>query len=153
MMVKVVDMGIRATVARTLNEEEIIVPNSILVQSMVKNHTLRDSLYRLRVEVGVVYGSDMKLVMEVLQRTAREATWRVKDRAPLVHLTAFGSSSVDFQVSVWVDDPWIVLRRKSELHQAIWWALKDAGVVIAFPQLDVHFDPEVGGALGRIASA
>lgn len=153
MMVKVVDMGIRSTVARTLNEEDIIVPNSILVQSLVKNHTLRDPLYRLRVDVGVVYGSDMKVVMDVLQRTARELPWRVQEREPMVLLTAFGSSSVDFQVSVWVDDPWILMRRKSELHQAVWWALKDAGVVIAFPQLDVHFDPEVQGALGRIASA
>jgi small-conductance mechanosensitive channel len=152
-MVKVIDMGIRATVARTLNEEEIVVPNSILVQSMVKNHTLRDPLYRLRVDVGVVYGSDMKLVMEVLTRTAEGIEWRVEDRKPVVLLTAFGSSSVDFQVSVWINDPWLTLRHKSELHQSIWWALKEVGVVIAFPQLDVHVDPEVQDALAAMARA
>ncbi len=56
-------------------------------------------------------------------------------------MSAFGSSSVDFTVSVWIDDPWNVAARRSELHTTVWWALKEAGVTIAFPQLDVHFDP------------
>jgi small-conductance mechanosensitive channel len=150
-MVKVLDMGIRSTVARTLNGEDLIVPNSILVQSMVKNHTLRDSLYRLRVLVGVVYGSDMRVVRAALEQTANAVPWRASEHEPIVLLKEFGSSSVDFEVSVWVDDPWTVQRRRSELHEAIWWALKDAGVVIAFPQLDVHVDSGVQDALDRIA--
>jgi small-conductance mechanosensitive channel len=152
-MVKVLDMGIRSTVARTLNGEDIIVPNATLVQSMVKNHTLRDSLYRLRVMVGVVYGSDMRLVRNVLEQTANAVPWRASEHGPIVLLKEFGSSSVDFEVSVWVDDPWTVQRRRSDLHEAVWWALKDAGVVIAFPQLDVHVDPGVQDVLDRIASA
>jgi len=152
-MVKVLDMGIRTTVARTLNEEDIIVPNAILVQSMVKNHTLRDSLYRLRVTVGVTYGSDMKLVMETLRRAAGGMEWRNQDKEPRVLLKEFGNSSVDFEVSVWVDDPWTTQGGRSELHQAIWWALKEEGVTIAFPQLDVHLDPPVEGALERMANA
>lgn len=50
----------------------------------------------------------------------------------------FGDSSVVFSVSVWIEDPWAARHLSSELHEAIWWALKDAGIVIAFPQLDVH---------------
>ena len=141
-VVRVVDMRIRSTVARSRDEEELIVPNSALVQSTVKNFTLRDDKLRIRAAVGVVYSSDMGLVREVLEKTAREVPWRSPEPDPRVLVTAFGSSSVDFDVSVWIDDPWLAPQHLSDLHEAIWWALKEAGVTIAFPQRDVHFDPE-----------
>jgi small-conductance mechanosensitive channel len=147
--VKVQKMGIRATIARTLDEEEIIVPNSAIVQSTVTNYTLRDSLYRLRCAVGVVYGADMELVRTTLERVARDVPWRVQEPEPIVLLVEFGSSSVNWEISVWVNDPWRVRRAKSELNQAIWWALKEAGVTIAFPQLDVHFDAPITEGLRR----
>jgi potassium efflux system protein len=68
--VRVEEMGIRATIARTLDEEEIIIPNSTIVQSTVKNYTLQSSIYRLRATVGVVYASDMALVRRTLERVA-----------------------------------------------------------------------------------
>jgi len=145
--VKVVDMGIRTTTARTLDEEDIIIPNATLAQGTVINYTLRDKLYRLRVPVGVVYSSDMKLVREVLERTANEQEWRHSGTKTVVLMRAFGNSSVDWEVSVWVDEPWKMQGGNSRLHEAIWFALKDAGIVIAFPQLDVHFDPPVAEAV------
>lgn len=146
-VVKVKKMGIRATIGRTLDNEEIIVPNASLVQSSVTNYTLEDSIYRLRTTVGVVYGSDMALVKRTLEETARKMPWRHMGRDPLVFMTEFGSSSVNFEVSVWMEDPWRVLRARSELNEAIWWALKEAGITIAFPQLDVHLDPEISRSI------
>jgi potassium-dependent mechanosensitive channel len=145
--VRVRDMGIRTTIAWTLDDEEIIIPNAAIVQSTVKNYTLRDSSYRLRATVGVVYASDMALVRRTLERVAGEMDWRDPDKEPLVLMTEFADSAVQFEVSVWIDDPWQLRRAKSQLHEAIWWAFKDAGIVIAFPQLDVHFDPEVSRGL------
>ncbi|NIO29746.1 MAG: mechanosensitive ion channel [Candidatus Latescibacteria bacterium] len=142
-IVRVVRLGARATVARTLDEEDLIIPNSILVQSVLKNYTLRDALYRLRAPVGVIYGSDMALVRQVLEETARDLPWRAEDTDPVVFLTEFGDSSVNFEVSVWVDNPWQMRGLRSKLNEAIWWGLKGAGITIAFPQLDVHFDPPV----------
>jgi small-conductance mechanosensitive channel len=147
--VRVQHLGIRATVARTLDEEEIIVPNSVIVQSTVTNFTLRDSVYRLRCTVGVIYGADMREVRRTLERAAREIPWRIPDQEPVVLLAGFGASSVDWEVSVWIDDPWTVRRRKSDLNEVIWWALKESGVPIAFPQVDVHFDEPVMQALRR----
>jgi len=147
--VRVQNMGIRATIARTLDEEEVIIPNSAIVQANVTNYTLQDSMYRLRCTVGVVYSSNMKVVREVLETTARAIDWRIPDREPVILLTEFGSSSVDWEVSVWIDDPWQVRRAKSALNEAIWWALKEAGITIAFPQLDVHFDEPVVEAMRR----
>ncbi|MDX1577039.1 MAG: mechanosensitive ion channel [Gemmatimonadota bacterium] len=139
-IVKIKEMGIRAAIARTLDEEDLIIPSSQLVQSTVRNYTLRDPITRLRVVVGVIYDSDMALVRKTLEETARGVPWRLPDREPVVLMRQFGSSSVDFEVSVWFDDPWNRMRRSSDLHEAIWWALKEAGVTIAFPQLDVHLD-------------
>ncbi len=146
-VVKVVKMGIRATMVRTRNEEEIIVPNSILVLGMVKNYTLSDASFLLSSTVGVVYSSDMRQVREVLDATAKSIPWRDGTKDPRVQMTEFADSAVNFKVFVWSNEPWIARRLTSELNEAIWWALKEAGIVIAFPQLDVHFDAQVDGAL------
>lgn len=142
-MVKVVRMGVRTTVARTLDDEDLIVPNGTLVQSTVKNLTLRDAEFRLRMRVGVAYSSDMDYVLQVLSAAAAAVPWRLLQQEPRVILLEFASSSVDWEVSVWIDDPWRVRSRRSDLQLAIWRALKEAGITIAFPQLDVHFDPPV----------
>ena len=59
-----------------------------------------------------------------------------------MQLLDFGDSSVVYRVLVWIEDPWLSGRLRSELNEAIWWALKDAGIVIAFPQLDLHIAQE-----------
>jgi potassium efflux system protein len=151
--VKVREMGIRTTIARTLDEEEIIVPNASIVQSTVTNYTLQDSLYRLRCGVGVTYGSDMALVRQTLEAAAQRIEWRVKSQDPVVVLTDFADSSVVWEVSVWIDDPWSMRRAKSDLNERIWWALKEAGITIAFPQVDVHFDTVVHDSLRALGRA
>lgn len=140
-MVKVVRMGVRTSVARTLDDEDLIIPNGTLVQSTVKNLTLRDAEFRLRMRVGVAYSSDMDRVLQVLSAAAAAVPWRLSQQEPRVILLEFASSSVDWEVSVWIDDPWRVRSRRSDLQLAVWRALKEAGITIAFPQLDVHFDP------------
>lgn len=151
-MVRIEKMMLRAMIARTLDEQEIVIPNSVLSSNSVTNYTLADQKYRLRAAVGVVYSSDMSEVRRVLEAVARDIDWRSPEPEPVVLLRQFGSSSVDFEVSVWIDDPWKKQRRMSQLHEAIWVALKDAGIVIAFPQLDVHFDPAVARGLGGESS-
>jgi len=149
-IVRVVEMGIRVTVARTLDEEELIIPNATLAQTTVKNYTLRDPLYRLRAKIGVVYSSDMELVQKTLEETARAQEWRHKERAPRIHLLGFGNNSVDWEVSVWVQNPWHAPRMLSRLNMSLWWALKEKGIVIAFPQMDVHFDPRFESLIARL---
>lgn len=145
--IRVERIGTRATVARTRDDEQVIIPNSELVQSVVTNYTLEDSLYRVQTSVGVSYSSDMRRVREVLTEAARGFERRTPKREPLVVMQEFGDSSVVWGAMVWTDDPWIAPRVRSELNEAIWWSLKDAGITIAFPQVDVHF-PE-GRAAGN----
>ena len=140
--VRVERMGIRATIARSTDEEEIILPNSTLVQGTVKNLTLADGLTRIRTSVGVAYDSDLDRAMDVLQAAAESVEERVPDQEPIVVLTEFADSAVVFEVSIWSDDPWIVAGIRSRLNLAIWRALEAASITIAFPQLDVHVVPE-----------
>lgn len=152
-VVRVADMGIRTTRVRTRLDEDMIVPNATLAQSTVKNYTLSDSDYRLHAQVGVAYSSDLKRVVATLDRVAKGIEWRVPGKEPLVLLTGFGSSSVDFEVSVWCSDPWKARVALSELHLAIWFAFLDEKITIAFPQVDVHLSPAVEERLANAVSA
>lgn len=152
-LVKVSEVGIRSCVAQTKDGEDLIIPNSVLVETTVTNFTLRESDFRVRATVGVSYSADMALVRATLLAAAGAAgaKWSAP-REPTVFMTAFGSHSVDWQVGLWIDRPWDQAQASSDLHEAIWWALKEKGIVIAFPQLDLHLDPPVTTALsGRAA--
>jgi len=151
-IVKVMKMSIRATIVRTLDDEDIIVPNSTLVQSNVKNYTLEDNLYRVKVTVGVSYDSDLRQVRDVLEKTTADIPWRDKNFPPRVLLMDFGASSVDFETSAWMHEPFNYRIASSELREAIWWAFKRAGITIAFPQVDVHLPPALASSLGLSSS-
>ena len=146
-VVKVITMGIRTTVVRTWKEEELIMPNSIFSQSTVKNYTLRDNEFRLGVDVGVSYDSDMKKVIKVLEKTAKDISWRLPEPEPRVLLLEFGNSSVNFGVYINIDEPWMQRTYMSDLRKEIWFAFKEANITIAFPQLDVHLDAPVTEAI------
>ncbi len=147
-VVRVTRVGLRASIVRTRDEEDLIVPNASLVQNTVKSITLRDNIFRVRTNVGVAYASDLDLTYRVLTNAARGVPGRVPSMEPRVLLSEFGNSAVDFEVSIWTRDPWGARVARSDLNFAIWHALKSAGITIAFPQLDVHFDHGVdGGAL------
>jgi len=137
-MVRVERLGARATVARTRDDEQLIIPNSTLVQSTVTNFTLQDDLFRVRASVGVAYESDLDRVKAVLETVGSEVPGRSKARDPSVLLLEFGSSSVVFELSVWSRNPWNTRFIKSDVLLRIWRALRAEGIVIAFPQLDLH---------------
>jgi small-conductance mechanosensitive channel len=139
---KVKKIGLRATIVRSKAEGDVIVPNTYFVQNAVSNYTYRDSLYRLDTQVGVHYDSDLKRVRAVLEQTCDNIEWKSQQVQPMVVLDSFGDSSVNYSIRVWIDDPWRAGLMRSQLNEAIWWALKDAGIVIAFPQRDVHLIQE-----------
>jgi potassium efflux system protein len=131
-------IGLRATVVETLDRSEIVVPNSDLVSNQVTNWTLSSRMVRLVIPVGVEYGSDVPLVMETLKDAATANSKVMRMPEPQVLFVNFGESSLDFELRVWMsnlDDRFTV---KSQLHQEIDRRFREAGVVIAFPQRDLH---------------
>ena len=150
-MVRIMSMGVRATVARTVDEEELIIPNSAMVKDTVKNYTLADRLFRLHTRVGISYEADMKEVRRVLERAARELPFRSRDHEPRVLMAEFGDSSVIWDVSIWMTNSWYEHSARSQLNEAIWFALEDADISIAYPQLDLHVDARSRSMLGELA--
>ncbi len=150
---RVMDLGIRATRVRTLFEEDIILPNSVLVQQPIKNLTLHDSLVRIAVSVGVAYDADIALVRATLEEIAAKHPEADREYPPVVLLNDFGASSLLYEVSVWVHDPWKHRTHRSQLREAILRVFREKKIVIAFPQVDVHLDAPVGEGLARIGRA
>jgi small-conductance mechanosensitive channel len=105
------------------------------------------------VPVGVIYASDMALVRTTLQNAASalDEPWVVKDRDPQVIMTEFGDHSVNWELALWINDPWEWRPALSAVHEAIWRAFKKQNIVIAFPQLDVHLDAPVVESFERIS--
>jgi potassium efflux system protein len=147
MMVRVKSIGIRDTIVRTKNDSDILIPNSLFVQGKIANYTRRDSFCRVWTAVGVSYSSDLRQVREVLEGICSNFDGPSSQYSPVVLLTEFGDSSVNYKVFVWTEDPWNIRTLKSKLNEDIWRGLKEAGIEIAFPQLDVHLDKSLEAKL------
>ena len=146
-------IGLRATVVETLDRSEIVVPNSDLVSNQVTNWTLSHRMARLVILVGVEYGSDVPLVMETLKEAAMASSKVMRLPEPQVLFVNFGESSLDFQLRVWIsniDDRFSV---KSQLHQEIDSRFRQAGIVIAFPQRDLHLRSADKSASSHLSEA
>jgi small-conductance mechanosensitive channel len=133
-------IGLRATTVQTFDQADVIVPNADLISNQVTNWTLSNRQVRLIIPVGVAYGSDVPLVIERLKTCATAHSKVAQTRPPQVLFLGFGDSSLDFELRVWVLDADDRLAVKSDLHQEIDRRFREAGIVIAFPQRDVHLD-------------
>ena len=118
-MVKITHLGTRSTRARTLEDQDMLIPNSTFIQSVVTNYTLRDPQYRLSIEIEVPPSADLDQVRKTLEETAKSPEWRVPDRDPEVFLESPGEPKITYQVAVWIDDPWTASQRRSDLNEAV----------------------------------
>ena len=134
----VIEINIRSTKVRTVNNVSIIVPNSEFVSKNVINYSHGDPTYRLDVKVGVAYGSDLDTVIEALQQVADENENVLTSPEAEIHLIEFGDSSWNMQLRVWVSDVKYYPRMRNELNQAIVHKFREYGVEIPFPQRDLH---------------
>ena len=135
---EVVRIGIRASVVRTGTGAEMIVPNAQLVTERVTNWTLSDRTRRIDLPVGVDYGSPPEKVVEVLEAVARAHPQIMQTPAPQAVFTAFGDSSINFELRAWTNrfERWPKIR--TELAAAVYAALAAAGMTLPFPQREVR---------------
>jgi potassium efflux system protein len=133
-------IGIRSCVVRTWDGAEVILPNSLLISDPVTNWTLSNRLRRITLAVGVAYGSDPVQVVGLLREVAAAHNGVIASPEPLALFTGFGDSALNFELRVWTDryDSWVAVQ--SDLYLALHKALSAAGIVIPFPQRDVHID-------------
>jgi small-conductance mechanosensitive channel len=132
------DIRARATVVTTLDNVDIIVPNGQFITEAVTNETFGDRRVRVKVTVGVAYGSDTARVRQVLLVVAAEHGEVLADPPPQVQFRDFGESSLDFALLAWLADPRDENVVASDLRFAIDHAFREAEIEIPFPQRDVH---------------
>jgi len=131
-------LGPRATIIQTFDRSEIIVPNSDLIANPVTNWTLSDRRMRIVIPVGVAYGSDVQVVLQILMDCAMASSKVSRMPEPLVMFKTFGDSALEFELHVWIYDIDERHKVRSALHQDLERRLRDAGITIAFPQRDIH---------------
>ena len=135
----VTDIGLRSTRILTRDDIEITVPNGIIGNGKIINEAGGPtSNHRIRVAVGVAYGSDIDEVIEVLSGAAGSLPEILKSPAPRVRFRAFGQSSLDFELLGWIARPVDRGRITHELNCAVYKALNKNGIVIPFPQRDLY---------------
>lgn len=128
----------RATTILDFENKEMVIPNKNFITGELTNWTLSDSTTRVTVNVGVAYGTDPAQVHEALMEVARGHPLVLPEPAPCCLFLAFGASSLDFELRVWVATVTDRLPLLSELHTRIARVFAARGIEIAFPQLDVH---------------
>ena len=131
-------IGLRATSVQTFDQADLIIPNADLTKNQVTNWTLSSRQVRVTVPVGVAYGSDVPLVFEILTECAKENEMVANHPESQVLFLKFGESSLNFELRAWVKDTDYRLQAKSQLHQEIDKRFREANIVIAFPQRDLH---------------
>ena len=134
-------ISIRSTQIQTFDKADVIVPNSDLISGQVTNWMLRDVTGRIRVSVGVAYGSDTFLVHSILMDVAQKNPFVVTDGSvpePKVLFMEFGDSALLFELRVFIKNIPEKFQANSDLNFAIDAAFREHNIQIPFPQRDVH---------------
>jgi len=135
----VTHIGLRSTRILTRDDVEITVPNGIIGNSKIVNEAGGpSSKHRIRIAVGVAYGSDLDQVIETLAGVAADHAEICKVPEPRVRFRKFGESSLDFELLCWIDQPVNRGRLTHEVNCAVYKAFAREKISIPFPQRDLH---------------
>ncbi|MGD8567596.1 MAG: mechanosensitive ion channel [Gammaproteobacteria bacterium] len=135
------NISIRSTQIQTFDRADVIVPNSDLISNQVTNWMLYDQSGRIRVPVGVAYGSDVEKVRSILMQVAEEHEYVIKDNPDLpirVFFLEFGDSSLNFDLRCHVFNIDKRLTVLSDLNFMIDKRFRENNIEIPFPQRDIH---------------
>jgi len=136
---EVVHIGLRSTRLLTRDDIEITIPNSVMGSAKILNETKGPHpKRRLKVPVGVAYGSDIDLVREALLEVAAEEPMVCQDPQPKVRFRRLGESCLDFELLCWIEEPVFRGRVTDALLVRLYKKFQEKEIEISFPQLDLH---------------
>lgn len=138
MVGRVLNIGLRTTVVTTRDNVNVIIPNSKFTSENLINWSHIEKKTRFKIDVGVAYGSDLKLVQQLLFDCAIKHPSIETDPKPFVRFNNFGDSSLDFQLFFWTLMAFEVENIKSDIRFSIDDIFRENDVEIPFPQRDVH---------------
>ncbi|HEX8225826.1 MAG TPA: mechanosensitive ion channel domain-containing protein [Allosphingosinicella sp.] len=135
----VTKIGVRAVSIVTRDGKEHLIPNENLMTQEVENWSYSSRDVRVHIPVGVAYDCDLPLAQKLMVQAASESQRVLQARPPKVWLIAFGESSVDHEILVWIGDPEQgVGSVRSEILNRVWQLFKENGIDIPFPQRDIR---------------
>jgi len=135
----VTNLGIRSTRLLTRDDVEVSIPNAVIGNAKITNESGGPWIkHRIRIAVGVAYGSNTEEVVSLLEQIAQDCSGINDNPAPRVRMRAFGSSSLDFELLGWINHPEMRGLVKHNLLMEIDRRFREEGIVIPFPQRDVH---------------
>ena len=138
---KVVSIGIRSSVLKLNDGTETLIPNSSLLENNLTNWTYSDRKVRFSLALGVAYGSDTRRVAQLLAEVTEQHGVVQKDPAPQVIFQEFGANALNFELRYWVDvHHHNASQIGSDLRHMIAGTFAERGIIIAFPQRDLHLD-------------
>lgn len=135
---RTISIGLRTSMIKSRDDIIMIIPNSKLVNNKIINWSHMEKNTRFNIDVGVAYGSDVKLVEKALLSCAARHKEISSMPAPFVRFQNFGDSSLDFQIFFWSAETFEVENLKSDLRFSINQEFINHGIQIPFPQRDVH---------------
>lgn len=139
------EINTRSTRLKRIDGVHLLLPNSKLLEDTVINWTRVDNILRSVVRVGVSYSSDVVVVKSLLDKIVRAHEGILTKPEPQVIFEDFGDSSLVFDVYFWIDmsEGRSLRGTRSELRFEIAKIFEENGIVIAFPQQDVHIDGSI----------
>lgn len=137
-VVKIQSIGLRTSKALNRDDISIILPNSLITTSKVINWSHQSNKTRFRIDVGVAYGSNVDLVIKILEESGKAYPEISSKDMVEARLINFGSSSLDFQLFFFSKNSFRIEKIKSDIRKIICKKFEENNIVIAFPQLDVH---------------
>ncbi|MDR4516959.1 MAG: mechanosensitive ion channel [Nitrosomonas sp.] len=135
---KVSRIQMRATTIIDWDRKELIIPNKEFVTGQVINWSLSDSILRIVIPVGIAYGSDTKLANDILLSIAHNHRNVLVEPEPSARFVAFGDSSLNFELRIYIPDPDLFLETRHDLLMEIDQRFREAKIEIAFPHQDIH---------------
>ena len=132
------DIGLRTSLGVNRDDVTIMLPNSKIINDKVINWSHQHKKTRFRIDVGVAYGSDIDLVIEILKNSALEHPDIYNKDSIEARFVDFGASSLNFQLMFYSRNIFRIGRVQSDIRKIIYRKFQEHGITIPFPQMDVH---------------
>lgn len=139
-VLKLTKIGLRTSEAINRDNIVIIIPNSKITTDKVINWTHHSKVIRFRIPIGIAYESDVELAIKLLEEIANKHPNTIQKNKTEARFVDFGSSTLNFELLFYSKNAFRIEKDKSEIRKEINKIFTKNGIVIAFPQLDVHVD-------------
>ncbi len=137
---EVVDVGVRSTTLKTRDDVIVTVPNSVLNSAKIENQSDPQEKKRIKLPIGVAYGTDLEKLEGILLDIAEEEESVLEDPEPLVRFREFGDSALNYELLCWVEKPLADAKAIHKLNKNIYNRLRENDIEIPFPQRVVYME-------------